>query len=158
MGLAFKWNTRTMTADLVAGDTGLETDSGIESACVISLFTDQRASESDLEFDDGLDKGDLRGWWADQFAATEGDVVGSKLWQIMRLPSRPEVLERAQVFTEGALRWMLDDGIFSAIAVEVTFGRLNGNELLKIMIDGTRNTKQDAPFRRTWEVLTSAFQ
>ena len=54
------------------------TDS-LSRAVVISLFTWQRASQSDE-----VDNDQRMGWWGDTFAENKGDKIGSKLWLLLR--------------------------------------------------------------------------
>lgn len=77
MDLALLWDNATMRADLGLALPDLETDDGLDTAVVISLFTDREANEDDTLPDDaiGLDgtlvrrgSGDRRGWWGDWFA------------------------------------------------------------------------------------------
>lgn len=92
---------------------GLEEDAGLETAVVISLFTDRRA-----EADDELPGGDdLRGWWGDALAEVEGDRIGSRLWLLSREKQLPQVLARAREYALEALQWLIEDGVASAVDV-----------------------------------------
>lgn len=92
---------------------GFEEDDGLESAVVISLFTDRRA-----ESDDEVEGDDRRGWWGDLFPAVEGDRIGSRLWLLSREKQLPSVLIRAREYASEALQWLIDDGVASAVTVE----------------------------------------
>lgn len=89
------------------------TDS-LSRAVVISLFTWQRASQSDE-----VDNDQRMGWWGDTFAENKGDKIGSKLWLLLRQKITEETLNRAQEYAYDALKWLIDDGICSDIAVNV---------------------------------------
>lgn len=108
---------RTIFRDF-AGDysiTGpqLDADDGLQTAVVISLFTDRRA-----EADDTLPAGtDRRGWWADAWPAVERDLLGSRLWLLDREKQLPEVVRRAREYAEEALSWLLEDGIARRVTV-----------------------------------------
>ena len=89
------------------------TDS-LSRAVVISLFTWQRASQSDE-----VDNDQRMGWWGDTFAENKGDKIGSKLWLLLRQKVTDETLNRAQEYAYDALKWLIDDGICSDITVSV---------------------------------------
>lgn len=89
------------------------TDS-LSRAVVISLFTWQRASQSDE-----VDNEQRMGWWGDTFAENKGDKIGSKLWLLLRQKVTDETINRAQEYTYDALKWLIDDGICSDITVDV---------------------------------------
>ena len=89
------------------------TDS-LSRAVVISLFTWQRASQSDE-----VDNDQRMGWWGDTFAEEKGDKIGSKLWLLLRQKITDETLNRAQEYAYDALKWLIDDGICSDIKVDV---------------------------------------
>lgn len=82
-------------------------DAGLETAAYVSLFTDQRAEDSDTLPDNSVDK---RGWWAD-------NTFGSKLWLLRRERTVNEVLGRAEQYALSALQWMIDDGVASEVNV-----------------------------------------
>ena len=89
------------------------TDS-LSRAVVISLFTWQRASQSDE-----VDNDQRMGWWGDTFAENKGDKIGSKLWLLLRQKITEETLNRAQEYAFDALKWLIDEGICSDITVSV---------------------------------------
>lgn len=86
----------------------------LSRAVVISLFTWQRASQSDE-----VDNDQRMGWWGDTFAENKGDKIGSKLWLLLRQKITEETLNRAQEYAYDALKWLIDDGICSDITVDV---------------------------------------
>lgn len=60
--IAIVW--RNGRGNLALNGSDLLTDNSIETAVIISLFTDRRAQPSDLIPDGSTDR---RGWWADSF-------------------------------------------------------------------------------------------
>lgn len=86
----------------------------LSRAVVISLFTWQRASQSDE-----VDNDQRMGWWGDTFAENKGDKIGSKLWLLLRQKITEETLNRAQEYAYESLKWLIDDGICSDITVDV---------------------------------------
>jgi phage gp46-like protein len=119
--LALVWSTELGDADLsvIAADIDedLATDRGLQTAVLLSLFTDRRA-ETDDKPPSG-DATDRRGWWADQFAADEGDRIGSRLWLLDRSKRSNEVVLRATEYAREALAWMLEDRVVSGVDVAV---------------------------------------
>lgn len=95
----------------------LDSDNGLQTAVIVSLFTDRRA-EPDDELPDG--SSDRRGWWADAYPDIEGDRIGSRLWLLAREKDMQSVVNRAREYTEEALAWLVDQGI--ALRIEVMTG------------------------------------
>lgn len=115
--LALVWSNATGDADLAMIDNDLASDRGLETAVLISLFTDRRA-ETDDKPPSG-DERDRRGWWADQFAAFQGDRIGSRLWLLDRSKRTNETALRAKEYALEALAWMLEDRVVASINVTV---------------------------------------
>lgn len=95
-------------ADYSATALGLDEDNGLETAIVISLFSDRRARPDDV-LPDGSD--DRRGWWGDSVAAQDGDRIGSRLWLLAREKQLVSVLARSRDYAREALQWLVDDGV-----------------------------------------------
>lgn len=103
---AFDISVDALKADLLA-------DESLTSAVVLSLMTDRTALASDVE--SGADR---RGWWADAYAAN-GDQFGSRLWLLAREKQTPQTISRARAYVIEALKWLLDDGVATAVDVAV---------------------------------------
>ncbi|MEJ1402584.1 MAG: phage GP46 family protein [Candidatus Sedimenticola sp. (ex Thyasira tokunagai)] len=103
--------------DLALNGADLAVDDSLQTAVILSLFTDRRAEADDI-IPDGTDN--RRGWWADTLADIEGDRIGSRLWLLSREKDLSEVLARAKEYAEEALQWLIDDGVASAVAVQAT--------------------------------------
>ncbi len=99
--------------DYALAALGLAEDDGLETAVILSLFTDRRAED-----DDALPSvDDRRGWWADAFPSVPGDLVGSRLWLLHREKQTPQTLTRAREYAEEALAWLVDDGLAARVDV-----------------------------------------
>lgn len=110
LGLVIVDNCINLALD---GKGSLIRDSGLETAILISLFTDKRVSASEVPQD-----GDSqRGWWADEFAEADGDEIGSKLWLFERGKINAQTAQAVQVRARQALEWMITDGVASAVEV-----------------------------------------
>jgi phage gp46-like protein len=126
--------------DAVIENDDVASDEGLETAIFLSLFMDRRA-----EPDDSLpsEDGDRRGWWGDQFAELEGDLLGSRLWLLDRSANRDDVPGRATLYCKEALQWMLDDRVTEDLGIVVT---VNGQGLL-IAITIARPGRDPVTFR-----------
>ncbi len=99
--------------DLSIADRDLERDDGLETAVLISLFTDARAGDDDILPDSGSAR---RGWWADSVGSSSV-AKGSKLWLLSRAkPIANEVCPRAEQYCKDALQWMIDDGVADSVS------------------------------------------
>ena len=99
--------------DLVMDGGDLAQDSGLNTAILISLFTDRRANPSD-ELPDPA--GSRRGWWGDAENG-DGDLIGSRLWLLSRRKATPETRRLFEEYTREALAWMVSDGVADRIDV-----------------------------------------
>ena len=118
LDIALVWNSQSGTADLAMNSTGndLATDAGLQTAVIISFFTDRKSDPGDV-IPDGSE--DPRGWWGDTAFLEPGDVlkypIGSKLWLLDRALQDDETLSRAQTYAKQALQWMIDDGVAGSV-------------------------------------------
>lgn len=101
-------------ADYALDALGLTEDDGLETAVIISLFTDRRANADDTIPDGSNDR---RGWWADAFNDVVNDKIGSRLWLLSREKQLSAVLVRAREYAMEALQWLVDDGVAQAVDV-----------------------------------------
>lgn len=106
--------------DYVQDGLGLAEDDGLETAVILSLFTDRRALADDA-IPDGTN--DRRGWWADEFNEAENDKVGSRLWLLSREKQLQQVLVRAKQYADEALKWLVDDGVAERVDVVASIPR-----------------------------------
>lgn len=97
--------------DLSMDGRDLATDAGLETAIIVSLFSDARASDAELP--DGHT--DRRGWWGD--VVDPADETGSRLWTLEREKSLNAVAVRAEEYAREALQWLRDDGVVSELTV-----------------------------------------
>jgi phage gp46-like protein len=138
------WDPNTGTADFNLIGSALELGHDLETAILISLFTDGQADPGDVVYDT-----DPRGWWADTYAAFEdptltplpGDRTGSKLWQVFVRPRNQETLNWMRDEATRSLSWMLGDGVASAIDVQPQFTSSGGVGLvIGLTANGTPNS------------------
>ena len=92
------------TGDLVTTD-------GLETAILVSLFSDRRAYEDVVA--DPLER---RGWIGDLVSEVPNDRHGSGLWLYEQHRLTDEVATGVRIEAEAALRWMVDDGLARRVA------------------------------------------
>lgn len=133
--------------DLALAGSDLATDAGLQTAVVISLFSDRRAEAGDT-LPAG---GDRRGWWADAYAEIAGDRIGSRLWLLGRQKTLLAVAGRAEQYAREALQWLIDDGIARGVAAtaEIVGARLS----LVVVITRPDGTTLDVKFADLWEAM-----
>lgn len=108
-------------ADVLA-TYSIELEDTLQTAVIISLFTDRRAG-----VDDKLPAGDTdrRGWVGDEFSSagfdTKTDAWGSLLWTCYAGKTGQDVLERARFAASEALQWLVRDGVASRVDVTTTW-------------------------------------
>ena len=123
--IALKITDQGFDVSIVNGD--LEQDDGLETAVILSLFTDRRVTDDELP----TGQENKRGYWADKYSSVNNDLSGSRLWTLERSKRLPETLRRAEDFVKEALGWMIEDGVASSIeaTAQNTAGTLNFWEL-----------------------------
>lgn len=140
MDISTVWNQALGTGDwIIDPTTGLAEGDDLETAVLLSVFTDAAASTEELPSDAQIDR---RGWW--------GGPIGSKLW--LRRNAKPTDILLAQVKAdvEEALVWLIDDGIAASIDVVTEYTRPG---MLGVQITLHRRTGGALAMRfaRLWE-------
>lgn len=130
--ITLQWNSATNYADWVQSGSVLLTGNDLESAIIISLFSDRIAAVGDL-IPDGTN--DPRGWWADDASYP----IGSRLWLLRRAKQIPETLQLAYDYIAEALQWLLDDGVVAQFDINVMWARPSvlGAQITAYKQDGT---------------------
>lgn len=95
----------------------LQSGNDLETAILISLFTDREANPGDV-IPDGT--GDARGWVGDQ---DQDYQIGSRLWLLSRAKQTLETLQRASDYIAEALQWLIDDGVVARFDITVEWTR-----------------------------------
>lgn len=112
MDVALVYDANAKAFDLAIQGGDLVTDSTLQTAVLLSLYTDRRALPEDVLPDDGTDR---RGWWCDAYSDR---LQGSRLWLLSREKDLDSVLRRAEEYAKEALTWVIEDGIGDAVQVE----------------------------------------
>jgi phage gp46-like protein len=109
--ILIQWDNTYAIGDWVLAEGDLQTGQDLETACLVSLFSDALATPDFVPTDGTTDR---RGWWADYYGPTP---LGSNLWQLERAKTTRANLGLAQRTTENALQWLIADGIAASIIV-----------------------------------------
>ena len=107
-----QWDNLNTIGDWALADGDLQTGQDLETACLVSLFTDKLAT-ADFTPTDGTS--DRRGWWADPY---NDRPLGSNLWQLERAHKTRDTLGLAQRYASDSLQWLVTDGVAQAVAVD----------------------------------------
>jgi phage gp46-like protein len=136
---------RDLAGDWLVDGAVLADDDGVETAVVISLFTDRLAEPGDVPA--GTSR---RGWWGDAYAEVAGDRIGSRLWLLAREKQLPVVLRRAEEYAREALQWLIDDGVAREVSVTAEVVR---DGVLGLRVEIARSGKPVASYRfeRFWK-------
>jgi phage gp46-like protein len=148
--LALVWNELLGFADFQIIDGDLASDAEMITAVLLSLFLDRRAFDDDVP--PSGDPDDRRGWWADEFNAVEGDLMGSRLWLLDRSAFRGELGPLAKEYSREATVWFVDDNVASTIDIEVDTST-NGRMFIGITINRPGRKAVSFRFAHVWDNL-----
>lgn len=129
--IAISWDTAHNWGDWTLAGALLATGNDLESAMLISVFSDRMAQAGDV-IPDGSN--DPRGWWADS------DVpVGSRMWLLSRSKQTLQTLQRAYDYLAEALQWLIDDGVVGRFDINTQWVRrgMLGAQIVAYKPDGT---------------------
>jgi phage gp46-like protein len=146
MDIALVWDNANARADFVMSGSALLLGNDLESAVLISLFTDQVSDPADIM--PPSEAVDPRGWWADTYETP--DQIGSRLWQAFWRVRNNDTLNWARDTAARSLQWLIDDGAAAAIDVVPSFYGQGG---LALQITVTEPSGQAFPFRFAWDQL-----
>jgi phage gp46-like protein len=110
------WDPATARGDLNMVGGAIELGHDLETAVLISVFTDLAADPDDILLPGQA--ADPRGWWADSLT---GDPIGTKLWQIFARTTSQDTLNWARDQVSKALTWMIADGVAAAVEVDAQY-------------------------------------
>lgn len=119
MDIASTFNPTTLTADYRVSGGALASDADLQTAVIISLFTDRRAQDDDALPDASASK---RGWWGD--ALSSAGRIGSRLWLLGREKQTERTVNRAREYAQEALAWLVEAGVASSIDVQAQTVRM----------------------------------
>lgn len=145
--IATSWVPQTGYGDWQVAGPDLRGGSDLETAVLISLFTDRLADPDDV-IPDGTD--DRRGWWGD---AGRDRPLGSKLWLLERAKQTEATRLRAADYMQTALDWMIDAGVAAEVVVTAEWLRpgVLGAGIRIVQPDGSA---VDFNFQWAWKAVS----
>jgi phage gp46-like protein len=130
--------------DLVIENGDLKADDTLETAVLISLFSDHYLAPDELP----QEETDPRGWWADNISDPADDEIGSLLWLLERGKTDNETLNTMQDSAIDSLQWLIDEGIAETVNVVVSRPEIN-KVLFEIEI--IKPQGDNIPFKFIWD-------
>ncbi|MGZ3272371.1 MAG: phage GP46 family protein [Caulobacteraceae bacterium] len=131
--IATVWSPADGRGDWIMDGADLRSGADLETAVLISLFTDRQADPDDLIPDGSADP---RGWWGD---LDEDRPIGSKIWLRLRSKQTQATLDVVRDDILQALQWLLDDLVASAIDVTTEWVRTGPAGLLGATVTISRD-------------------
>lgn len=117
--------------DIEFANGDIVADNGLETAVLISLFSDSRADEDMIP---AIDRdGDLRGYWGDVRPVVPNDETGSLLWVLKRAKQLNRTLADAREYAQRSLQWLVTDGVAQSVVVNTSYP-YRGWMLLEVII------------------------
>lgn len=132
--------------DVQFKDGDLKPDNGLETAVILSLFTDVQVTDEEIPFGETS----RRGWFGDKYLDIPGDKIGSKLWLLAREKRKVEVLRKTEDYCLQALQWLIDDGVASSVTATASFEGLVSDGKWAVEIKITKPTGQEFSFKAIW--------
>lgn len=114
-----------LVIDEAAADFGVT--EGLESAILVSLFSDRRADESEVP-----NPMQRRGWIGNTIASTPTDNHGSGLWLYEQRRMTQEIANAVRMESEQCLQWMVEENL--AAWVEAGIGMRPSRRQLDIVV------------------------
>ncbi|MET3135269.1 phage gp46-like protein [Oxalobacteraceae bacterium GrIS 1.11] len=119
----------------------LQSGNDLETAILISLFTDREANPDDV-IPDGT--GDPRGWVGD---LGQPYKIGSRIWLLARAKQSPETLRLASDYIGEALQWLIDDGVVARFDITAEW---SATSLLGAAVMAYQNNGSSIPMNFSW--------
>lgn len=141
------WNVEEINADWSTDFGALKTGNDLQTAIILSLFTDRLARR-----DDTYDGSDRRGWWGDSDSEFQ---LGSRLWLIRREKLTTRVAIKAEEYAKEALNWLKNDGVVSEILIAAQIVLPNRLNLI-IRYLPPDGDWQESAFFWIWEQINNA--
>lgn len=135
------WAPQSSAGDWLLAGAALESGNDLQTAVLISLFSDRLATADDIIPDA---TGNRRGWWGDLGATIP---IGSRLWLLSREKLTQSVANRAKTYITEALQWLITDGVAAQINVSTT---ITAPAMLGAVIQIVRSTGVTVTLNFAW--------
>jgi phage gp46-like protein len=143
-----KYDTTLGVYDLQLDSADFASVDGMETAIVVSLFTDSRAPENLVPTAQRR-----RGWIGNILTVTQRRELGSILWTLDQARITQNTLNNARVYAQGCFNWMVDDGIARSVSVDVV--QQNRSEIV-INIEFTDLDNKTERYTTLWRATSAA--
>lgn len=131
--------------DMVIENGDLKADPGLETAALISLFSNRRVSLEELP----RGESDRMGWWADLISIPQGDLIGSRHWILERIGKvNTDTAVEFESILQEAFEWMLEDGIAARLVVSAE--RIE-NDRIEGSVQIFKPNGDNIPFKFIWD-------
>ena len=147
MDIRLAYSADSQEIDIVPNGPDLAMDHTLETAVLISLFSNRRAESDDILPDPTMDR---QGWWGDEFSSVDGDLTGSRFWLLTAAKQTQETLLKYEEYAQEALQWMLDDSVASDIQIQAEYQRQN---VLALAIQIYRGSQVSQQYQFLWDLL-----
>lgn len=128
--------------DLLSGRT-------LDSAIIMSLFTNRRADDGDRLPDYEYSK---MGWWSDTY---NNEQIGSRLWLLHREKCTKETLNRAIEYCKESLAWLTEDGVAKSVKLEVEYDATRlGQMNIGVQVQRPDNTLETYRYGYLWQEIS----
>lgn len=127
--------------DWVLSGANLQSGNYLETAILISLFSDREANPDDI-IPDGTN--DPRGWIGD---ADQPYKIGSRIWLLTRAKQTQETLSRANDYIAEALQWLIDDAVVARFDITTEWTRAS---MLGALVVAYENNGSSIPMNFSW--------
>lgn len=132
-------------ADITVDGRDAVQDEGLETAVIISLFTDSRVTDDDKkEISESITN--RGGWWGNELT---NDNIGCKAWLLTRSKLTNETMNKFQEYFTASLQWMVTDLIITSAVVTV-YREGDGMNLL-VQLKKPNNKDIDYRYFYNWQ-------
>lgn len=126
------WNKDKGYWDISFEDGDYKQTSFLDTAILMSLLIDKRASKSEVP---SLQL--RRGWWGNKVGDYPNYEIGSKLWLLSQSRLTQETLNLLKTYSYDCLTWLIDDGYVDR--VETNASRISEGVFLTIILYVSQN-------------------
>jgi phage gp46-like protein len=146
-GLLLTWDDFPLATGLASPiQPSLVSGQDLQTAVLISLFTDRQAAVDDVLNDASQDP---RGWWGD---LGQTYPIGSRLWLRQRSKQTPQTLQLVKGDIAEALQWLIDDGVVASIDIDAQW-QASGFLAAVVTLNQSSGALQALRFSWAWKEL-----
>lgn len=128
--------------DLALSGADFANVDGLETALIVSLFTDARAKPSQVKSPDRR-----RGWVGNILNAETGRQLGSRLWVYDQSRLTPDIMNAVAEEAKRCLFWMVQDGVARSVNAGV---EKNSDRSINIVIDIVTASGENRRYELLW--------